>query len=263
LVRETLPAGPRTAPGDTWFRTGVALQRVAARLALDAEDLAGARAWLEAHDHWHAWSGAVLGLAVGQLGWSAYHRAAGDLDVARAHAEAALACAAEPRQPLALLAAHRTLGELDTAVGQHAAAQEHLDAALSLADACATPYERALALLALAELRAAAGDRRAAETLLAEVRTTSVPLGAAPALARAGALAARLAAAPASYPAGLTTREVEVLRLLVGGASNRAIAATLFLSLHTVERHVANLYAKTGAHGRAAATAFALRHHLA
>ena len=90
-------------------------------------------------------------------------------------------------------------------------------------------------------------------------------LGAAPALARAGALAARPAAgarASAPHPAGLTPREVEVLRLLAGGASNRSIAAALVVSPHTVERHVANLYAKTGAHGRAAATAFALRHRL-
>ena len=59
----------------------------------------------------------------------------------RAHTEAALARATEPRQPLALLAAQRTLGELDSATGRHAAATAHLDAALALAAACAAPYD--------------------------------------------------------------------------------------------------------------------------
>jgi DNA-binding NarL/FixJ family response regulator len=60
----------------------------------------------------------------------------------------------------------------------------------------------------------------------------------------------------------LTTREVEVLRLLAGGESNRAIADRLCLSLRTVERHITNIYAKIGARGRADATAFALRNIL-
>ncbi|MBI5287743.1 MAG: alpha/beta fold hydrolase [Chloroflexi bacterium] len=61
----------------------------------------------------------------------------------------------------------------------------------------------------------------------------------------------------------LTTRETEVLALLVAGQSNREIAATLVLSERTVARHIANIYEKTGAHGRAEITAYALRHRLA
>jgi DNA-binding NarL/FixJ family response regulator len=63
-------------------------------------------------------------------------------------------------------------------------------------------------------------------------------------------------------PGGLTAREAEVLRLLAGGRSNRAIAAALGLSVRTAERHVANVYAKLGAHSRAAAAAYAVRHGL-
>lgn len=63
-------------------------------------------------------------------------------------------------------------------------------------------------------------------------------------------------------PLGLSPREVEVLRLLAAGLSNPAIAARLSLSVHTVERHVVNLYTKLGIHGRAEATAYALRHGL-
>jgi DNA-binding CsgD family transcriptional regulator/pimeloyl-ACP methyl ester carboxylesterase len=67
-------------------------------------------------------------------------------------------------------------------------------------------------------------------------------------------------------PAGqhsLSSRELEVLRLLAEGESNRQIASRLGLSPHTVERHVANLYRKIGARGRADATAYALRSGLA
>jgi DNA-binding CsgD family transcriptional regulator/pimeloyl-ACP methyl ester carboxylesterase len=68
---------------------------------------------------------------------------------------------------------------------------------------------------------------------------------------------------PAPPPRGLSRREQEVLRLLAAGESNRQIARRLGLSPHTVERHVANLYRKIGARGRADATAYALRSGLA
>jgi DNA-binding NarL/FixJ family response regulator len=60
----------------------------------------------------------------------------------------------------------------------------------------------------------------------------------------------------------LTRREAEVLRLLAGGRSNKGIAADLVLSVRTVERHVANLYAKVGAHNRAEAIGYVARHGL-
>ena len=68
---------------------------------------------------------------------------------------------------------------------------------------------------------------------------------------------------PEPYPDGLTAREAEVLGLLAGGKTNKQIAAELFLSVSTVQRHVANVYAKIGAHGRAEATAYALRKGIA
>src|SRR5207245_825563 len=118
-----------------------------------------AKEWLEAHDCWQAWSGAVLGRTEGHLGWAAYHRAAGNTAAAAHSAHAALATATTPRQPLALLAAHRLLGELDTEMGRYDDAARHLDAALGLADACAASYERALTLLARAGMQQALGDR--------------------------------------------------------------------------------------------------------
>jgi len=65
-----------------------------------------------------------------------------------------------------------------------------------------------------------------------------------------------------SLPAGLTAREVEVLRLVAAGDSNGEIARQLSLSVHTVERHLANIYRKIDARGRADATAYVLRHGL-
>jgi DNA-binding NarL/FixJ family response regulator len=64
-------------------------------------------------------------------------------------------------------------------------------------------------------------------------------------------------------PSGLTRRELEVLRLIAAGRSNRQVAAALYLSPRTVERHVANIYLKIGAHSKAEATAYALSHRLA
>lgn len=60
----------------------------------------------------------------------------------------------------------------------------------------------------------------------------------------------------------LTDRELEVLRLLATGSSNKEIAAALTLSVHTVERHLANIYGKIDARGRADATAFAIRNRI-
>jgi len=62
---------------------------------------------------------------------------------------------------------------------------------------------------------------------------------------------------------GLTPREVQVLRLIAAGSSNREIAEALVLSERTVARHVTNIYSKIGAHSKAEATAYAFRHDLA
>jgi DNA-binding CsgD family transcriptional regulator len=68
-------------------------------------------------------------------------------------------------------------------------------------------------------------------------------------------------AAPA-YPAGLTTREVEVLRLLAQGLTYAQIAENLIITRRTVNGHVTSIYSKLGVNGRAAATRFAAEHHL-
>ncbi|MFN8634534.1 MAG: LuxR C-terminal-related transcriptional regulator [Chloroflexota bacterium] len=67
---------------------------------------------------------------------------------------------------------------------------------------------------------------------------------------------------PAARSAGLTEREAAVLRSIAAGRTTREIAAELFVSVATVERHITNLYGKIGARGRADATAFAIQHGL-
>jgi pimeloyl-ACP methyl ester carboxylesterase len=73
----------------------------------------------------------------------------------------------------------------------------------------------------------------------------------------------RAAPPGAASDSGLSAREREVLRLLARGETNGQIAATLGLSINTVERHVSNLYRKIDARGRAEATAWAVRRGLA
>ena len=84
-------------------------------------------------------------------------------------------------------------------------------------------------------------------------------LGAAPDLARLEALTKD---APSAHPHGLTPRELQVLRLIATGKTNKAIAAELYLSERTVDRHVSNIFTKLNLPSRAAATAYAYEHKL-
>jgi DNA-binding CsgD family transcriptional regulator len=264
-IRPLFPDGPATEPGDICHQEGLFLQRLAADLCREDGDLVTARAWLEAHDRWLAWSESVLGCAEGKVGWARWHHAAGEDGRARVLAAEALQLAAAPDQPLVRLAAHRLLGEIETAAGGFAEAKAHLAVALDLAGACDAPFERALALLAIAGLRLATGESAEAASLLDEVRRICGPLGAAPTLSRADALSGRSAARqPAeAYPAGLTTREVDVLRLLAQGRSNREIADALCISVATVKRHVYQILAKLDQPSRTAAALYATGHGLA
>ena len=69
-------------------------------------------------------------------------------------------------------------------------------------------------------------------------------------------------AAPVAYPAGLSAREVEVLRLVATGLTNAEVAEKLFLSSRTVEWYLGAIYRKLGLHSRAEAVRFAAEHGL-
>jgi DNA-binding CsgD family transcriptional regulator len=120
------------------------------------------------------------------------------------------------------------------------------------------PYEIARARTLMGQACRALGDDDAAALELDAARAIFEELGAAPDLASLEALA-RPAGAKMH---GLSPRELEVLRLLAAGKSNREIASDLVISEHTVARHVQNIFAKLGLSSRAAATAFAFEHDL-
>ena len=131
-IRWLLPRGAAEAPGEAMFHQAVELQQVAVALALQDRDPPAARPWLEAHDRWLTWGEAVCWQSERHALWALYHQQRGGFAAARSHADRALAHATEPRQPLALLAAHRLLGDLDTETGHYTDAATHLAEALAL-----------------------------------------------------------------------------------------------------------------------------------
>ena len=116
-----------------------------------------------------------------------------------------------------------------------------------------------------AEALAGAGEREPATTVARAAHAAATRLGAAPlqsallALARRGRLDLGVDLPGQRALAGLTPRELEVLRLLVEGRSNRQIAEQLFISGKTASVHVTNLLAKLGVHSRLEAAAMARR----
>jgi DNA-binding CsgD family transcriptional regulator len=120
------------------------------------------------------------------------------------------------------------------------------------------PYETARTRLLIGLACRALGDEDTAVLELEEATTMFEHLGALPDLVRVEALVGRATA----DTHGLTPRELEVLRLVAAGKTNRDIAAELVVSEHTVARHVQNIFAKLRVSSRTAATAFAFEHHL-
>ncbi len=122
------------------------------------------------------------------------------------------------------------------------------------------PYEAARARVLVALACRQLGDTDTAEMELDAARLIFDQLEAGPDLTRVQGLAR----AGTSGKAGgrLTAREVQVIRLVAAGKSNRTIAADLFLSEKTVERHISNIFAKLALSSRAAATAYAYEHGL-
>jgi DNA-binding CsgD family transcriptional regulator len=254
-IHAILRDGLATEPGDREYFLSTTAQRLAAELSLDAGDLHQARAWLEMHDRWLKWSGAVLGRTDAELLWARYHRIAGDLNVARRHAGRALNHASNPRQPLALIAAHRVLGTLDSDEGHHEDALDHLELSLELAGACAAPVEQAQTMLALSELATKSGDSDKAMSMLREVRRICEPLNTKRTLERAAQIERQLRSRVARYPAGLSGREVEVLELVAEGMTNPEVGQTLFISPRTVSQHLRSIYNKLDVGSRTAAVA--------
>jgi DNA-binding CsgD family transcriptional regulator len=157
---------------------------------------------------------------------------------------------------LAALAA-QARGALDLAEGHPETSLSPLRASRQVWEKIEAPYLVAgvRVLIGLAYRRL--GDEEGGQLELDAARATYQELGAISDLRRLDALTR-----PAARPHGLSARELEVLRLIARGLTNKTMAGTLFVSERTIDRHVSNIFTKLGVSSRAAATAFAYEHGL-
>jgi DNA-binding CsgD family transcriptional regulator len=189
--------------------------------------------------------------------------ALGDVTAARRAADElkAATCTSQTTWLRAMAAAAD--GAVLVAEGQAGQALAPLRDALSLWNDLDAPYEAARVRLLIGRACRALGDADGARMEWDAAARVFRQFGAAPALADVQALTRTPAAGPAGQAAGsLTPRELEVLRLIASGKTNRAIAGRLDISEKTVARHVSNIFAKLDVSTRAAATAYAFTHRL-
>lgn len=185
--------------------------------------------------------------------------AAGDTAAARVAADELSAIAATIDAPFLHALSERTAGAVLLAEGDAHAADASLRDAWVSWQQLEAPYEAARTRVLIALASRALGDEDTAQMELDAARLVFRELGAAPDVARVEQLS-RQAATRGAGP--LTKREVQVLRLVATGRTNRAIAAELFISEKTVARHISNLFGKLGLESRAAATAWAYKHEI-
>jgi DNA-binding CsgD family transcriptional regulator len=162
-----------------------------------------------------------------------------------------------PLRALASLAA----GVVEARTGDMKSARKHLEDAVDLFQESGAPFETGRARVELAGVMRALGRPDVASDEARRAIDDLEPLGASYELARARAVLEPVSARPADAAPvavdrkGLTPREIEVLRLISTGLNNQAIADRLFISEHTVHRHVANMLTKLSVSSRSAAVA--------
>ena len=184
--------------------------------------------------------------------------ALGDVTAAREACRELADIAADHGAELLVASAERCAGEVALADGDVDAALPALRRAAACWQDLDAPYEGARVRVLIGRACRMLGDDESATLDLEAARDTFARLGARPDVARVDVLLGRAA----EDRHGLTARELEVLRLVAAGATNKAIAGELVLSERTVDRHVSNILAKLRVGSRAAATAFAYEHRL-
>jgi DNA-binding CsgD family transcriptional regulator len=150
-------------------------------------------------------------------------------------------------------------GAVELAAGNAQAALVALREAWHVWQELEAPYEAARTRVLIGLACRALGDDDTAALELEAARDVFVELEAGPDVARVGSLARR---ADRAEKQRLTPRELQVLRLVAAGRTNKAIAAELVLSERTIDRHVSNMFAKLHVSSRSAATAYAYEHRL-
>lgn len=185
--------------------------------------------------------------------------AANDLTAARAGAEELSAIASALDAPFLRAVAAHARGAVLLAERDPRAALLALHDASAVWSDLEAPYDAARTRVLIGVAARQLGDRERAAIEIEAARRTFAELGAVPDLAR---LDERLRKEVPQPAGGLSAREVEVLRLVATGKTNRAIADELCISEKTVARHVSNIFDKLDLPTRAAATAYAYTHHL-
>ncbi len=183
-----------------------------------------------------------------------------DVDEARRAADELAEIAAQSGSPMIGAIAARVRGAAVLAGGEPAAAVEALREAVLFWQDMNAPYEVARARFLMGLACRALGDEDGARLELGAARSAFDVLGAPLDVADVDALLVPAPAPPDAH--GLTARELEVLRLVATGRTNRQIADELVVSEHTVARHMQNIFGKLRVSSRAAATAFAFEHEL-
>jgi DNA-binding NarL/FixJ family response regulator len=183
--------------------------------------------------------------------------AAGDVESALEACEELDELAAAFDAELLQAVAAQARGALELTHGDGEAASARLRQSCRHWQELDAPYELAVARVLLGKARRLVDDEEGCELELEAARRVFERLGASPALAWMDSLIA-----DDGDVYGLTVRELEVLRLVAKGKSNREIAADLVISEHTVARHVQNIFTKLGVTSRTAAGAFAFQHDL-
>jgi DNA-binding SARP family transcriptional activator len=174
----------------------------------------------------------------------------GDVPGAGSCADALARIAAATGDTEAVAALAHALGELALLNGDADGAARQFTRALELLIDASAPYERAETQVRAAVALAAAGERQTAVDRLTDAYRTARKLGARPLASSAAEELQALGEPVEGRSAGLSRREVEVLRFAAEGLTNREIAARLFLSKRTVDMHVRNLLAKLGCRSR-------------
>jgi ATP/maltotriose-dependent transcriptional regulator MalT len=185
--------------------------------------------------------------------------AVGDVESARAASEELAQLAGElDSAQLRAIAAHAR-GAVTFAEGKVSAALDELRAACAAWAELDAPYDHARSRALVGRARQQLGDIDTGRLDLAAARQVFQRLGATPDVGRIDTLLRRAGTDPEGR---LSSREVEVLRLVAAGMTNSAIAAELFISEKTVARHLSNIFTKLGVSSRAASTAYAYEHGL-
>jgi DNA-binding NarL/FixJ family response regulator len=188
--------------------------------------------------------------------------AAGDVASARVGADELAGIADDVDAPYLSAVSAQATGAVLLAEGDARTACDALRRSVSTWRDTDAPYETARVRVLIGLACRALGDEDTAAMELGAAGATFGRLGALPDLARAQSLSRTATPEAAPAPGGLTARELQVLRLVATGATNRSIAADLYLSEKTVARHVANIFLKLRLSSRSAATAYAYEHGL-